>query len=210
MASRAQRPAAGDPPAFGWSDADGIEDWLGLPAQAAEPAAPEPPPEVPVRPRRPRRRRRRIRRGRVTLLVAFILLLPVVWSYASWMVQPSSLPFTIRSVEWVRANHGAWLVNDIERFYYTHKAPKKGGPGIKALPTVGVAAGAGRQPAYRPPPRIVPLIHPLLPGEGVWHPGTWRYLGEPPVLVTAFRPDPSYPSIVAYVGWIDRARTRLA
>ncbi len=139
-----------------------------------------------------------------------ILLVPVVWSYATWMLRPSSLPFTIRSVEWVRANHGAWLVNDVERFYYTHRAPKKGGPGIKALPTVGVSAAAVRKTSYRPPPRIVPLIAPRLPGEGVWHPGTWRYMGEPPVLVTAFRPDPSYPSIVAYVGWIDRARTRLA
>ncbi|MGZ4440229.1 MAG: phosphodiester glycosidase family protein [Gaiellaceae bacterium] len=144
------------------------------------------------------------------LAVAVVLLVPVVWSYASWMLRPSSLPFTIRSVEWVRANHGAWLVNDVERFYYTHRAPRKGGPGIKALPAVGVAAVAVRMPAYRPPPRILPLIAPRLPGEGVWQPGTWRFMGEPPVLVTDFRPDPSYPSIVAYVAWIDRTRTRLA
>jgi hypothetical protein len=142
--------------------------------------------------------------------VLLVLLVPVAWSYASWMLKPSSLPFTIRSVEWVRANHGAWLVNDVERFYYTHKAPKKGGPGIKALPAVGVTAAPVRHPAYRPPSRIVPLLAPRLPGEGVWLPSTWRYQGQAPVLVTDFRPDPSYPSIVAYVAWIDRARTRIA
>ena len=139
-----------------------------------------------------------------------VLLVPVAWSYTSWMLQPTSLPFTIRSVEWVRANHGAWLVNDVERFYYTHRAPKQGGPGIRALPAVGVTAAPARQPAYRPPPRIVPLLAPRLPGEGVWHPATWRYQGQAPVLVTDFRPDPSYPSIVAYVAWIDRVRTRIA
>lgn len=198
MSPSAQRP-------FGWPDADGLEEWLGLPSHDPEPVAPTPPARVRVH-----RRPRRVHRRRVALIVALLLLVPVVWSYASWMLQPSSLPFTIRSVEWVRANHGAWIVNDVERFYYTHKAPKKGGPGIKALPSVGVAAATHRRPAFRPPPRIVPLLAPHLPGEGVWHPSTWRYGGAAPVLVTDFRPDPAYPQIVAYVGWIDRTRTRLA
>ena len=34
------------------------------------------------------------------------------------MLQPSSLPLGIRSIEWLRGHGGAWLVNDVERLYY--------------------------------------------------------------------------------------------
>ena len=40
-----------------------------------------------------------------------ILLSPPIYSYTTTMLQPSSLPLGVRSVEWLRANHGNWLVD---------------------------------------------------------------------------------------------------
>jgi Phosphodiester glycosidase len=60
------------------------------------------------------------------------------------------------------------------------------------------------------PARIAPRIRPPLPGEGVWRPGSFRWQGSAPVLVTSFRPDPANPGIVAYAAWLDHRRTELA
>ncbi len=139
-----------------------------------------------------------------------LLLAPVVYSYVTTMLRPSSLPLGIRSVEWVRTHHGAWLVNETESLWYTWHAPKKGGPPLRTLPTVGVGPARFVQSAggYRPP-RIVPVIRPGLPGEGVWRSTERMVAGAPPVLVTTFRTDPVYPRIVAYVAWFDHTRTQL-
>jgi hypothetical protein len=155
------------------------------------------------------RRRRRIWRRGIVVLVGLVLV-PVLYSYVSTMLRPSSLPLGIRSVEWLRTHHGAWLVDEVERTYYRWNAPKKGGPTLTALPSVGAAVSTRRQsPSYRPPP-IAPVIHPALAGEGIWH-GTGRTVdGAPPVLVAAYRSDPAYPRTVAYVAWFDHTRTQLA
>src|SRR5690348_552672 len=152
------------------------------------------------------RRRRLVRRRlfrRVALGLLAVVLAPVLYSYVTTMTEPSSLPLSVRSIEWVRANHGAWLVNTVERYWYSWTAPSPGGPALKALPAVGVSlrthghSGPGREKRYRPP-RIAPILRPALPGEGVWE-STGRLVGgRPPVLVTTFRPDLQYPRIVAY------------
>ena len=128
------------------------------------------------------------------------------------MLRPSSLPLGIRSVEWVRTHHGAWLVNETENIWYTWHAPKKGGPPLRTLPTVGVGSGRARpeRSAGTGRARIAPVIRPALPGEGVWRSTERVVAGAPPVLVTTFRTDPVYPRIVAYVAWFDHTRTQLA
>jgi Phosphodiester glycosidase len=155
-----------------------------------------------------KKRRRQVRRRRaVALLVLFSV--PVVYSYVSTMLQPSSLPLGIRSVEWLRMHGAAWFVNDAERLYYNWKAPAKGGPALRTLPRVGSAPAPGAALAYRPKP-IAPLIQPRLAGEGLWR-STGRLVnGVAPVLVTTFRADPVYPRIVADVAWFDHTRTQLA
>jgi hypothetical protein len=155
------------------------------------------------------------RRQRRRILIASPFLALASWaivSYTVWMVAPTSLPFGVRSVEWVRADFpfGNWLVDHIEQIYYTAHAPKKGGPQLKSLPGVGLTT---RVPAARPrapwPPRIKPVFPNPLPGEGVWKPTGPPVDGGPPVLVTTFRPELDYPSIVAYVAWFSHRRTAI-
>jgi hypothetical protein len=142
------------------------------------------------------------------------LLVPVVYSYVTTVTKPSSLPLGVRSVEWVRANGGAWLVDDVERLYYSWRTPKKGGPQLTTLPQVGLSPLPSTVP-HRParhldyrPSRLHPLLRPVLPGEGRWS-GTGPVVaGRPPVLVTAYRVDPDYPRVIAYLAWIDHTRTR--
>jgi len=74
------------------------------------------------------------------LLGLIVLLSPVLYSYITTMLQPSSLPLGVRSVEWLRNNHGNWLVDEAEHVYYSWKAPSKGGPQLKSLPAVGRGA----------------------------------------------------------------------
>ena len=99
---------------------------------------------------RRKQRRRRVRRRRVVAAL-LLALAPVLYSYASTMMQPSSLPLGIRTVEWIRGHQGAWLVNDLERLYYGWNAPSKGGPALRVLPTVGAATvrGVSTQVGYR-------------------------------------------------------------
>ena len=68
------------------------------------------------------------------MLIILAVLAPIAYSYVTTMIKPSSLPLSVRTIEWIRANHGAWAVNTIERYWYTWHAPKKGGPALKTLP----------------------------------------------------------------------------
>ena len=109
----------------------------------------------------------------------------------------------------MRDNGARGLVTRIENLYYSLTAPSKGGPPLKALPK---QAGAVKAFVARPvhhyrPPNIAPVITPALPGEGVWHATFAAGGSRPPVLITSFRPEPSYPQLVAGVAWIDHTRT---
>jgi hypothetical protein len=187
-----------------------------------------PGPTHPPRPagRPPYGARQRLRR--VLVAACLLALVPVVFSYATAMLQPSDSSLGIRSVEWLRDHGAAGLVIKVESIYYSLTAPAKGGPALHALPHVGVvSASAGRSPAsigkaFAPtgasstalptvdrPARVRTLTRPALPGEGVWHP---TQVGEsttdPPLLVSTFRSDPSeYPRLVAGVAWINTSNT---
>jgi hypothetical protein len=167
----------------------------------------------------PRHRRRRRHRLRWAGLAIAILLAPAVFSYTTTMMKPSSLPVRVRSVEWLRQHHGNWLVDEAEHVYYGWwKAPKPGGPQLTTLPSVGISGASPSRPpslngypqASAWPPPIRPVFADPLPGEGVWRPTGPAVDGGPPVLVTTYRPDTTYPQIVAYVAWFDHTRTALA
>jgi Phosphodiester glycosidase len=180
--------------------------------------------------RRPEARRRRRRRRIIVGAILLALLIPAAVSYSIYMLEPTSMTFGERSVEWVRADapFGNWLVDEIEHVYYTLNAPRKGGPQLKRLPSVGLpapivsrlrTAGGGthrrgakhhaKASASWPPP-IKPIFPHPLPGEGVWKPAGPPVDGGPPVLVTTFRTETDYPQIVAYVAWFDHTRTATA
>ena len=165
---------------------------------------------------RPDRERRRWRRTGVPVALVFLLLLaPAAYSYTTTMMQPSSLPLWPRSVEWLRAHHGNWLVDEVEHYYYSWKTPAKGGPQLTSLPTAGLTdaatekAEARHQAGYTPPPISPVFAHPL-PGEGVWRGTGPTVNGRSPVLLTTFRTELDYPRIVAYVAWFDHTRTSVA
>jgi len=158
--------------------------------------------------------RRRIRRRRILFGTLAPLVLVVLYfgiSYANYMLKPTSENFSERSAEWVRADvpFGNWIIDTAE--HYTASAPRKGGPGLKRLRTVGLSPASrhAKHAAYTPPPIKLVFARPLA-GEGVWHRTGPSVDGRPPVLVTAYRPSTEYPSIVAYVLWIDHTRTDLA
>ena len=171
--------------------------------------------------RPPARRRLRIRW--LVALTLVVVLAPTLYSYVTTMMMPSSLPLWPRSVEWLRAHHGNWLVDEVEHYYYTWKAPKKGGPQLTSLPPVGIhpilTVTVQRRTVRTTrvhrhevpwPPRIEPVFPHPLRGEGVWS-GTGPVVrGRQGVLVTDFRTELDYPRIVAYVAWFDHTRTSLA
>ena len=153
------------------------------------------------------------------MVVVLALLSPGILSYARWMLRPSSMSASVRSVEWVRTQPGGnWLADNIEHVYYSWKQPKKGGPQLTALPSVGdksrvattTTGRKGKRAAAVWPPRIRPVFAHALPGEGAWKPTGSAIAGGRPVLVTTFRPEPDYPRIVAYVAWFDHTRTAVA
>jgi hypothetical protein len=149
----------------------------------------------------------RFRIRRIVAIALVLVLGDVCLSFMTAMTAPSNTSLGVKAVEWLRDNGAAPLVSDVERLYYRWNAPSKGGPGLKALPRVGTE-GAATADAYAPP-RIMPVIYPPLPDEGIWH-GTGPLVrGGPPVLVTTFRPDPSYPQMVAGVALIDSSRAWL-
>lgn len=168
---------------------------------------------------RSRRSGRRVTRvRRIAALAAAICLVPAVVSYLSALSQRSDSTIGIRTVEWLRDNGARGLVDRVENLYYSLTAPSKGGPPLRALPAQSgaVAVTPLQIPQLRlhlpqirhyRPPKITPVIHPALPGEGVWHSTFTGGGSRPPVLITSFRPEPDYPHLVAGVAWIDHTRT---
>jgi hypothetical protein len=167
----------------------------------------------------PPRRTRRFLRARFLVPLAFLVVIsPALYSYTTTMMKPSSLPLWPRSVEWLRAHHGNWLVDEVEHYYYSWKAPKKGGPQLTALPSLGsrptptAATPRRHHPRHQAvwPSPVRPVFPHPLPGEGAWNWTGGLVGGRPPVLVTAFRTEVDYPRIVAYVAWFDHRRTSVA
>jgi phosphodiester glycosidase len=155
----------------------------------------------------------------VLAAIVLVLLSPVVYSYTTWMLQPTSMSVGVRSVEWVKAQPGGrWFVDKTEHFYYGLHAPKKGGPQLKSLPALGLTptttatsvTAKGHSRTLPWPRRIQTVFSHPLRGEGIWKPTGPPVEGGPPMLVTTFRTEIEYPRILAYVAWFDHTRTAVA
>jgi len=154
---------------------------------------------------------------RVAVVAAIVAILATVATYAVSMSGASNTALGVRSVEWLRDNGAAAIVAQVETWYYSLTAPAKGGPGLKALPAVGDTAIASAPSAHRhlakrvvyPHPAPVPAImHPALPGEGIWRPTRAGLGSAPPILVTTVRDELDYPRVVVGLAWIDTKRTQ--
>src|ERR1700733_15051517 len=108
--------------------------------------------------RRADQRRRLRRRGILfaTLTPPPLVVVYLVISYGSYMLKPTSESFPERSAEWVRDDvpFGNWMIDTAE--HYTASAPRRGGPGLTRLPSVGLSpvrplAKHAHRVAYRPP-----------------------------------------------------------
>ena len=74
----------------------------------------------------------------------------------------------------------------------------------------GTAASVRHAAKAKPqawPRPIKPVISPATRGEGVWHATVPKYKGGPPMLLATYRPQPTNPSVWAYVAWFDHTRT---
>jgi hypothetical protein len=152
------------------------------------------------------------RARRIALVAALSALIPVALSIWGMITETSNSSLGIRSVEWLRDNGAAGLVAQAESIYYALKAPSKGGPTRHARPRGGYGGSAAARLAANPenrPARVEPLLHPALPGEGVWHPTRPSLAAAPPLLLTTLRDQPEYPRVVTGLAWIDTKRTTL-
>jgi hypothetical protein len=157
------------------------------------------------------------------------LLTPAAWSYGAVLAAPGNVALSVRSVEWVRDNHGRWLVNDVENSWYNHHKPKKGAlpkqsltvpsetpvstgaPASTHPATAHPAATVPQGPAHLPAPEpMVPIVSPALPNEGQWQPIGQLVGGVPAMYASDIRPDPVYTSVVATVVWMDPRLVRAA
>ena len=149
---------------------------------------------------------------RVVVVAAIVALLASIGSYANSMSGASNTALGVRTVEWLRDNGAAGIVAQVENWYYALTAPAKGGPALKALPKVGdqhaAAAKLAALRASERPQAVVPVIHPALPGEGVWRPARAGLGKAPPLLVTTLRNEPEYPRVTVGLAWIDTKRTQ--
>ena len=146
-------------------------------------------------------RRRRLRRFVVLALVS-ILIWPTI-SYGRALTAPGSATWQMRTVDWIRLQHGNTLINAIENWWYTRHKPAAGAPDTATLPVIGSGRAKVVGPAALP---LLPGIA-ALPGEATWSPGRATRSGLPLIYTGFLRPDSAHLSIVAGVAWIRRAGT---
>ncbi len=142
------------------------------------------PPDVPtvVPERSGPRPRRRWRRW--VLLVVALALIPVTWSYASYLTASGNEPVTVRTSDWLRDHGFETMVNDIEQWWYTRSPP------------------TGSRPV---PAEIPPGLH----QAGQWTNVAGLSAPAGSVQEEYVQPDAAHRSVAATVVRIDQAATRL-
>ncbi len=164
----------------------------------------------PVWPPRRHRASRRHRVGlRVTALLAALLIGTVGLSYGRAMAATGYATWQVRTVEWVRDNGGGGLVNLVENWWYAHNTPTGTAPAAGSLPTVGVVAPVATPTAAAARPPSLPLLpgRSAPAGEAQWVPSPQRVRGSPVLYSGYFRPNPTFPSQIVGVAWLDQSLT---
>ena len=167
---------------------------VGTPPQDLE--HPEPVGRSARKPRHMRSRRRRLLR---TVIVAplVVVLLWAAFSYTAWMLRPTSLSWSVNSVEWVRYKvpFGNWVVDQVEQIYYSRHSAEEGRAAAEEPAEGRGEAIRGSTPATQA--RAVAaadhagLRRARYPAKGSGSPTGPPVDGGPPMLVTTYRPDPT-------------------
>lgn len=146
----------------------------------------------------------------VAALGVLILTISVIGAATT----PGNQALEAKWADWLRAHHGAFIVNPVERWYYASQAPAKGGrpSALNQIPA-GVGSNAGSATAagvHLTPPSPMPLVvEPALPGEGTWQPTGPLVDGRYGMYVAQFRADTTYTSQITSAVWIDPTLLRL-
>lgn len=126
---------------------------------------------------------------------------------------PGNTDFKAKWADWLRANHASFVVNPLERWYYSAQTPARGGR-PQALnivpPAAGDPQGGTRRSNHLPAPISVPLVvSPALKAEGQWQPTGPLISGQPGMDVAQYRADTSYTSQITTAVWMDPTLLRL-
>ena len=148
------------------------------------------------------RRRRgqppRLSTRRLIAACLVLLLIGPAVSYLRALTYPGDATLGVRTVEWIRDSGGSAVVDRVENWWYTRRAPSDAAPDPRQLPATGAPAPLGA-PAALP---ALPAL-PAVPGEGVWSAGRAAPRGAPAMFTTFVRPDPAHPSVVAGIARFD-------
>ena len=141
------------------------------------------------------------------MALAAVVALFAAASVVGALRAPGNQNFKAKWADWLRSHDAAFIVNPLERFYYTSQAPAKGGrpKGLNAVPHAGGSSVSGGSSVhYLPAPSPVPLVvYPALPGEGQWQPTGPLVHGHPGMYVAQYRADTVYTSQITTAVWID-------
>lgn len=150
----------------------------------------------------------------VALLVAVVT---VGWSVGTALRRGSD-PVNVKLVEWLRGHGEGGIVTSVERWWYDHHQPPKGGTPKGGIPKVAEPIGSETTsdieivatPTTLPvlPSTIHPIASPALAGEGAWQPTGLLVHGRPAVYETFLRPDRVHTSLLAGVAWLDQQNLR--
>lgn len=144
--------------------------------------------------------------------MAAALLLVGVSLFGAWST-PGNESFQAKWADWLRSHDAAFLANNLERYYYSHNAPAKGGAphGLNALPPLAGDPSSVNAARHLAKPAPVPLVvSPALVGEGQWNPVGPTVNGVPAMYEAQFRADTVYTSQITSAVWIDPTLLRVA
>ncbi|MGH9115989.1 MAG: phosphodiester glycosidase family protein [Acidimicrobiales bacterium] len=128
---------------------------------------------------------------------------------------PGNQGFKAKWADWLRGHDAGFVVNPLERWYYSSQAPAPGGQphGLNSVPAPAAHPVRPAPPttvAHLPPPGPVPLVvSPALPGEGHWQPTGPLIHGQPGMYVAQFLADTVYTSQLTTAVWIDPTLLRV-
>lgn len=157
-----------------------------------------------------------MRRWLFRALCAFaaVVVVVLVVSVLGVATTPGNQGFKAKWADWLRSHHAAFVVNPMERWYYSNKAPARGGQpkALNHIPPAGPRAVSSvkSSSSHLAPPSPVPLVvTPALSGEGAWQPTGPLINGHHGMYVAQFRADTVYTSQITTAVWIDPTLLRL-